>query len=347
MSTAMKSSPIYKHIYFDEFSATPKYLQLANSIVKAIEDRKLQVDDVLPSINELSFQFEICRDTAEKGYKYLKNQGIIGSVPGKGYFIKSVDVYRTTKIFLMFNKLSPHKKIIYDSLVSTLGEGASIDFYIYNNDLALFKKLLNNSQTDYNYYVILPHFVEGEDTAHQIINTIDKDKLILLDKIIPGVNGKFGAVFENFEQDIHNALIEALPQLEKYETIKIIFPENSYYPEEILKGFTQFCQEYTFNCEEVHDISKETIKKGEVYINLMDNDLVTLIEKIIDSRLKVGKDVGVISYNETPLKKIILNGITTISTDFEAMGVETAKIIQENTLRHVHVPFSLTLRASL
>jgi DNA-binding transcriptional regulator YhcF (GntR family) len=343
----MKTSLFYKLIYFDEFSATPKYQQLANSIVKAIEDGKLQVDDVLPSINELSFEFEICRDTAEKGYKYLKNQGIIGSVPGKGYFIKRVDVNRTTKIFLLFNKLSPHKKIIYDSLVSTLGDGATIDFYIYNNDLRLFKKLLQNSSTDYNYYVILPHFIEGGDTAHHIINTIDKNKLILLDKIIPGVNGNFGAVYENFEQDIYQALKQALPQLGKYHTIKIIFPENSYYPDEIIKGFTLFCQEYTFNYKVVHDISDEPISKGEVYINLMDHDLVVLIERIIESKLKVGKEVGVISYNETPLKKIILDGITTISTDFEAMGVQTARIIQENKLRHVHVPFSLTLRASL
>lgn len=343
----MKTSPVYKHIHFDEFSATPKYQQLANSIVKAIEDGKLQVEDVLPSINELSFEFDICRDTAEKGYKLLKQQGILGSVPGKGYFIKRVDVNRTTKIFLMFNKLSPHKKIIYDSLVSNLGEGASIDFYIYNNDLALFKKLLNNTPTDYNYYVILPHFIEGGDTAHQIINTIEKDKLILIDKVIPKVNGKFSSVFEDFESDIYGALEKALPHLEKYHSLKIIFPENSYYPEEIVKGFTGFCTDYAFSYTVVHDISAEPLKKGEVYINLMDNDLVVLIQRILESKLKLGKDIGVISYNETPLKKIILNGITTISTDFEAIGRETAKIIQENSQRHVHVPFALKLRSSL
>jgi len=343
----MKSSPIYKLIYFDDFSATPKYQQLANSIIQAIEDGKLQVDDVLPSINELSFQFEICRDTAEKGYKYLKNKGIIGSVPGKGYFIKNIDVNRATRIFLMFNKLSPHKKIIYDSLVSTLGDTAAIDFYIYNNDLALFKTLLQNSKNDYHYYVILPHFTEGEETAHQIINTIPKEKLILLDKIIPGVTGQFGAVYESFEKDIYSALEQALPRLEKYHTIKIIFPENSYYPAEIIKGFTSFCQQYTFNFKVVHDIQTEPIEKTDVFINLMDNDLVVLIERIIESKLKVGEDVGVISYNETPLKKIILDGITTISTDFEAMGMETARIIRDNTLRHVQIPFSLTLRASL
>jgi DNA-binding transcriptional regulator YhcF (GntR family) len=343
----MKSSPFHKLIYFDDFSATPKYQQLANSIVKAIEDGKLQVDDVLPSINELSFEYEICRDTAEKGYKYLKNKGIIGSVPGKGYFIKSIDVDRTTKIFLMFNKLSPHKKIIYDSLVSTLGDKATIDFYIYNNDLALFKKLLQNSKSDYNFYVILPHFIDGDETAHNIINTIPKEKLLLIDKIIPGVTGSYGAVYENFEQDIYTALEEALPHLQKYHTLKLIFPERSYYPDEIVKGFNRFCTQYTFNSKVVHDIRKETLGKGEVYINLMDDDLVSLIERIIESKLKVGKDLGVISYNETPLKKIILNGITTISTDFEAIGVEAARIIQEKRLRHVQIPFSLTLRSSL
>ena len=79
----MKTSLFFKLIYFDEFSVTPKYQQLANCITKAIEDGKLSVGDVLPSINELSFHFEICRDTAEKGYKHLKTQGVIGSVPGK------------------------------------------------------------------------------------------------------------------------------------------------------------------------------------------------------------------------------------------------------------------------
>jgi DNA-binding LacI/PurR family transcriptional regulator len=195
--------------------------------------------------------------------------------------------------------------------------------------------------------VILPHFIEGGDTAHKIINTIPKEKLILLDKVIPGVTGNFGAVYENFEKDIYTALEQALPQLEKYHTIKIIFPENSYYPEEIIKGFAAFCTEYAFSFKVVHDISIEEISKGEVYINLMDNDLVVLIERLIESNFKVGSEVGVISYNETPLKKIILNGITTISTDFEAMGMETGKIILDNESRNVEVPFALTLRASL
>jgi DNA-binding transcriptional regulator YhcF (GntR family) len=340
-------SPFNKIIYIDEFSATPKYQQLANCIIKAIETQKLQLDDVLPSINELSFEFEISRDTAEKGYRYLKKTGIIGSVPGKGYYIKNTDVKQKIKIFLMFNKLSAHKKIIYDAFVSTLGDAATIDFYVYNNNFSLFKNLLLNCKEDYNYYVIIPHFMEGSENAYKVLNNIPKEKLILLDKLVPGVTGNYGAIYENFDKDIYIALEQALPHLSKYHTLNIILPEYTYHPNEITTGFAKFCQEYAFNHKVVHNISKEEIRKGEVYINLMEDDLVLLIEKIIDQKLKVGKEVGVISYNETALKKIILNGITTISTDFQMMGEKAAELILNKSSEHIEARFYLTLRNSL
>jgi DNA-binding LacI/PurR family transcriptional regulator len=54
-----------------------------------------------------------------------------------------------------------------------------------------------------------------------------------------------------------------------------------------------------------------------------------------------------ISYNETSLKKIILNGITTISTDFQMMGEKAAELILNQSTEHVAIPFYLTLRNSL
>jgi len=343
----MKKDTIFSYIDIDYYSATPKYLQLANSVIKAIREGKIGKDDILPSINELSFEFEISRDTAEKGYKHLKQIGILGSVPGKGYFIKSIEINQPLKIFLLFNKLSAHKKIIYDAFANTIGGMASIDFYIYDNDLAFFKRLIQNNKNDYTHYVIVPHFLEGGENAYQEINTIPKDKLVLLDKLVPGVDGKYAAVYENFERDIYDALEQSLERLSKYHTIKIIFPAYTYHPGEILSGFYRFCDQYAFNYKVVNDISTEPIKQGEVFIILMEDDLVVLIEKILGTTMKVGKDIGVISYNETPLKKIILDGITTISTDFQLMGEKTAQMILENSRDHFEVPFRITLRPSL
>lgn len=343
----MKKLGIIDLIKVDEYSFTSKYLQIANSIIREIKNENIHLGDNLPSINELSFELDIARDTVERGYKHLKNIGIIDSVPRRGYFIKNIEFKNPLKIFLLFNKLSEHKKKIYDAFFATLGDQAVIDFYIYNNDFSLFKRLLSNKRNDYTHFVIIPHFIEGGENAYEIINMIPKEQLLLLDKAVKKVTGDYAAVYENFEMDIYNALTEAIQQLSKYHTLKIIFPNNSYYPPEILKGFKNFCQDNAFSYKIISDIVDEPISGGEVYINVMEKDLISLTEKILSLNLKVGVEVGIISYNEIPVKKIILNGITTISSDFNQMGKIAAELILSNSKEHVEVPFRLTLRASL
>lgn len=337
----------FDYIFIDEYSATPKYLQLVTSILDAVEAGRIKKDHILPSINDLSNELEISRDTVEKSYKHLKKLGVIGSFPGRGYFLIKDDFRNPLKIVLLFNKLSAHKKIIYDCFIKKLGPNITVDFYIYNNDYALFKKLLINKLDSYSHYVIIPHFIEGGENAHEVINAIAKEKLVLLDKLMPNVDGDYAAVYENFERDIFGALDKAREALSKYHTIKLLFPKNSYYPKEIIKGFYKFCQQYAFQSKLVSDIETEPIEAGEVYVILMEDDLVKTIEKVLALKLALGKDVGVISYNETPIKKIILNGITTISTDFALMGETAAEIILDRSKKHVEIPFYLNLRQSL
>jgi len=343
----IKPETFFQHIVIDGYSSTPKYLQLTNSIIDAIESGKVKKNLLLPSINEISFHFDISRDTVERGYKQLRKIGIISSVPGKGYYISNIEFKRKIKVFLLFNKLSAHKKIIYDSLIQSLGEDVGIDLYIYNNDFTLFKKLLANKREDYTHFVIIPHFLHGDDHVSELINTIPKEKLILLDKKVPNIEGEYGAIYENFEKDIYDALKQALPDLSKYDTLKLIFPSQSYFPKEILDGFRKFCRQYAFTHLVISEVVDEPIAKGEVYINLMEDDLVLLLERLTTLNLRIGVDIGVISYNETPIKKILLNGITTISTDFDYMGKVAAEMILANSNSHFEIPFYYRKRASI
>ncbi len=343
----MKKLNLIDLIKVDAYSITAKYLQIVNSVIREIQNGNFTIDDPMPSINELSIELDIARDTVERGYKHLKNLGIIHAVPRRGYFIKNNKFTPALKVFLLFNKLSAHKKTLYDSFVSCLGEHAIIDFYIYNNDFVLFKKLLSMRKEDYTNYVIIPHFIEGVENAYEIINSLPKDKLLMLDKIVPNVTGDYAAAYENFESDIYSALKEALDALSKYDTLKIIFPKDSYYPPEIVKGFTNFCLDYAFNYKILNDIEEENICTGSVYLVVMEDDLVKLIEKIMLTQFKIGQEVGIISYNETPIKKIILNGITTVSTDFQQMGITAAELIKSGSKEQIRVPFKLTLRESL
>ncbi len=343
----MEKAYINKLITIDEYSSTPKYLQISNSLIRSLENGLLKKNDALPSINELSYLYDVSRDTVEKGYKKLKSENIIVSFPGKGYYVNDLVLKKKYKIFLLFNKLSAHKKMIYDALVDNLEENTQIDFFIYNNDFALFKKMILCKTVGYTHYVIIPHLLEDGAKIEEVIKHIPREKLIFLDKHLPFKKNNCSAVYENFQEDIFNALQKTLPRLSKYNTLKIIFPKDSYFPKDILRGFKNFCNQNNFDYKIVQDITKEKVSAKEVYISLMEDDLVTLIEKILSLNLIVGKDVGVISYNETPLKKFILDGITTISTDFKLMGAKVAETIKNNKIEQIEVPFLLTLRPSL
>ena len=61
----------------------------------------------------------------------------------------------------------------------------------------------------------------------------------------------------------------------------------------------------------------------------------------------LGQDVGIISYNETPLKEVLLDGITVISTDFENLGKKAAEIILKNQGVYMENPFHVIQRSSL
>ena len=336
-----------KILSIDEYSITPKYLQLVNSVLLGIEKGLIVKDDMLPSINDLSYALEVSRNTVERVYKELKTIGVVGSIPGKGYYIANTVFKKPVKVLLLFNKLSSHKKIIYDAFVDTLGDYGAVDFYIYNNDFHLFKKIITEKLADdYSKFVLISHFLDNQEIAHEIINTIPEDKLILMDKLVKKVNGGFAAVYEDFEADIYGALKELIGPLSKYHTINIIFPENTYHSKEILKGFLNFCREFAFEYEVINSVAKE-IKSGCVYVSLMEDDLVDLIKQIIASGLRIGHEVGVISYNETAIKQIILNGITTISTDFKLMGIKAAQLVMNNRQEKFAVPFKVMLRDSL
>lgn len=334
-------------IQIDEFSSTPKYRQLANAIIEGIQQEKIYKGELLPSINEVSFEHFMARITVEKGYNYLKQQGIIDSVRGKGFYIKVDEVPRNLRIFLLFNKLSVHKKIIYDAFVKAIGDQGSIDFYIYNNDFNLFKKIVDSRDRDYTHMVLIPHFVEGEEMAIDLINSLPKEKLVLLDKLLPGIQGKFGAVYEDFEHDIYQSLQQAKESLATYQQIRLVFPTQSYYPKEIVQGFINFCRDYAFEYEVVESLSDVSLGSGQVYITVMEDDLLILLERIRNESLQLGKEIGIISYNETPIKRLLFDGISTISTDFETLGRKAAELVLSNERAKWQNPFVFISRASL
>jgi len=332
-------------------SRTPKYLQVVNLILDEIEQGKLKIGDRIPSINETSFDLLLSRDTVEKAYNELRDRGIITSVRGKGFYICSTNKGNKIKVLLLFNKLSSYKKIIYYSILETLGGLASVDLQIHHYNRNILEDLLAQNLGNYNFYVLAPHFFDKDshpETAYDLIKKIPKDKLLIMDRAVKGHENEFPGIYQDFAKDIFEALESGKSLLRKYSRLILVFPRGDHYPVEIMDGFKRFCFFHDFNNMIVDGIDDEPLYEGDSFIVLAETDLANIIKKSREQCLKLGKDVGIISYNDTPLKEILAEGITTISTDFNHMGRSIAnQILGEEDKIPIKNPFRFIVRKSL
>lgn len=78
-----------------------------------------------------------------------------------------------------------------------------------------------------------------------------------------------------------------------------------------------------------------------------DRDLVDLLKQAQLQQFVPGKDFGIISYNDTPLKEILAGGITTLSTDFKQMGQTMASLLTQKEIKTIENPWELNIRHSL
>ena len=345
-------------IAIDGFSSTPKQVRTIKPFTKGLTNVIQPMSKL--SHNHYSYvQLNIGKRMSEQFREYTKQRKNIDDIQGKSYFINHRQPDSRQKVLLLFNNLSAHKKIIYDSFVERLASSrmessnhgtliqAPVDFFVYNNNYSVFKSLLLNHIQGYTHYVIIPHFYEQREQAADLINQLPKHKLILLYKLINGVTGAYSSVVQSFENDLIEALARALPLLRKYTTLTLLFPEHTYHPKAILNVFLKFCYKHCFVANIIYNLSQLEIRSGDAYVNLIDDDIAFLLKKISNSTYQVGQDIGIISYNGTPFEQNLLNGITVISPDFIQMGRSAADIVLSDEPQHMENPFRLIVRNSL
>lgn len=320
----------------------PKYKQIISSIEKTIEEGKLKKDEKLPSINKVCLEFSLSRDTVLQAYEELKKRGIIYAILGKGYYIKSTVVTIKQRIFLLFEELNIFKEDLYNSILENIGKDVEVDIFFHHFNLKVFQKLINDSNGNYTKYIIMPANLIG---AASIIKTLPVNEVYILDQTTPELIN-YPAVYQNHKDDIYQALLKGKYKLTKYKKLILIFPGYRE-PIGMKEGFEKFCHDFILEYEVIAEFKNREIKTEEVYVIPNDRDLVSVIEKSKLQNLKLGQDFGIISYNETTLKKVVANGITTISTDFRAMGKIMSEMIIGGKKVQIENKCALIVRNSL
>lgn len=345
---------IFSYIKIDENSRIPKYRQIVDAIIHNISSGNFRIDEKIPSINRFSEEYLLSRDTVEKAYNILKERKIISSIRGKGYYITRTQLLSKLNVLILINKPSSYKIRIYNSFINSMGNNAHVDLFIYHCSETLFLNLMDKYANAYDYYIIMPHFkneslqhISSTDKILDAVNKIPKERLVVVDNEF-GFSNNIIKVYQDFENDIYSALNEGLAKIKKYQKLILVYPTSSVYPypRRILYGFKKFCAEHSLDFEIIDEVFEDIVlKKGDLFITIEELDLVNLVNQIRRDEWKIGEDIGVISYNETPLKELL--GITVISTDFKAMGETVAEMILENKKGVVKNPFHFIDRDSL
>ena len=329
-------------VSLEQESKIPKYKQIVNSIENAILSGVLKKGDKLPSLNTIKEQHSLSRDTVLIAFNELKNRGIINSVVGKGYYVNSEHIEVAKKIFLLFDELNSFKEDLYNSFLENLGEDNQVDIFFHHFNNAVFSKLINDNIGNYSHYVIMPANLVGTEA---VIQNLPKEKVYILDQVHEELS-QYPAIYQNFEKDIFNGLSDGLSTLKKYNKLILLFSDDRQ-PKGILKGFQNFCAKNKVQYEVISSLNNRTPKKGEVYFVLDDKNLIVIIKKIKQEKLIIADEIGIISFNDTILKEVVANGITTISTDFNFMGKKLAQMILNNEQEKVANPSSFIIRKSL
>ncbi len=149
----------------------------------------------------------------------------------------------------------------------------------------------------------------------------------LLQILRPPVLPECSSVSQDFYSGLKKALEMLRDRLARYREFILIFPPQVNHPQEIKDAFTGFCTENQITCRVENRLSRNLVTGGRAFWVIEDSDLIALIRIGEEMGFHLGKEIGVISYNETPMKEIIRNGITVVSADFSKMGQAIARFI--------------------
>jgi DNA-binding transcriptional regulator YhcF (GntR family) len=329
----------FPELQFDKTFSTTKVKHLVDALSNAISQGNFKAGEKLPSVNQISQQYNLSRDTVFKAYRELKSHGIIDSTPAKSYHVVNV----MNKVLLMLDVYSPFKDVLYNAFVNHLPKNYKVDlvFHFYNQHL--FETVINDSLGRYNHYVIMNF---GNEVLHPSLKKIDQGKLLLLD-LGDFEKDDYPFVCQDFGKSVYACLTANISLIKKYENFVLCLPDESEHPKILVRYFKKFARDHEFKTEVVKSISKTRLNKDTAYLVILQKDLVEMVKRCRFENLAIGKDIGLIAYNDTPMYEIIENGITVISTDFARMGQNAAEYVKTRQKVYEIIPAQMIVRGSL
>lgn len=320
-----------------------KHEQIVQGIINAIDSKVLIVNAPLPSLATMNRQLGFAEKTIVKAYAELKSRGIIESKPRRGYYVIDNRTKQVVRVMLLMYAFGMIQKTFYNAFKIGLGENVRIDTFFHHNNLSVFKNFISDNLDKYGVFVVAPiHHPE----VVTLLQLIPSDKLLIIDRF-EYIGKNYSYVSQDFKTHTNLALEKIKGAVKNFKQIILFYRIDTDYPKGILQAFKNFIKANSITGSVEPFYMPNTLKKNTLYFTINDIDLWEILQDCQKNNFELGKDIGILSCDETPAKKIVLGGITTISTDFRLMAQKSAEYVLNRIPIKEIIPGELIRRKSL
>lgn len=325
----------------------PKYQQLINSLLQDIEMGELKAGERLPSINEASEECYLSRDTVERAYTELHKMGVITSIFRKGYFISESKVKLKTKVLLLVGKITDSNKTLYNTISEELGKNYTVDIFTFDYKTKHFNEILNQQLGNYHYYVILPHLVEENEETYKTLKKIAGDRLIVLEQPFTDLQHQYARLTLANLLNLDSIFNSHINLFNKYKGFNLVLSDEVYFDSNLITSLRNFCNNIHLDFQVLDGLEEDEFEQNQIYFTLSEADLVQTIRFAEKNNWEIGKDLGIISLNDSPMKEILANGISVFSLECDKMGEMVATSIKNLQRLNESIDIQFIARKSL
>jgi len=306
-----------------EEKSYPKYLKIVDGINAAIADNEFKKGDLLPSVNGLSAELGVARETVVTAYKNLKDRGIISSRHGIGFYVDNTNTKQKLKVALVLYAFHSFQEIFYNTFREALGEDVKIEVFFHHNNNKQFEQIISSITGKYGMYVVAP--IHHKITQQVLLN-IAPNKLLIIDRF-EELGKHYSYIAQEFYDTTLNVFEQLLNELKSYKKIVLFYRKDTDYPKGIKKAFQHFIKKHRIEGQIEKQYETHLLQKNCAYITIGNVDLWKLLKDAQRQNIEAGKDIGILSANDSPVKEIISGGITTFFADFDYMAKKAANYV--------------------
>lgn len=334
-----------EHNHFSSVSHLTVYEQVADYLRSKILSGELSVGTKLMSISKFSKAYGLSKDSVERGYNKLEAEGLIKAVPCKGCFVLE-STGRQDRAAFITNAMYDYNVRLYKSICQQIGKATRVDFILYHDQAAQLEEWVRRNQGNFDHYIFGCDW-SGQTTYKDllpILAELPHDKIFVIgdnNRLISGYSGSL----VDYRYSILQELEANLATLTKYKHIKMSSADDLVIPKDFFDGVSDFGKRYGLEVDLVNYANLRTLVPQCLYICSGDSELLSLLDRINKTNFIIGEDIGILSFNDTLLKK--KNGISIIEDDLNILSKEVSEILSNNRPAKSHLmPLTIKIRES-